>query len=237
MLAVAAEQTSLESDLISGKGASTIITFRGRPGLGKTLLAEAMSEKCNTPLYKVEADMLGATAESVEAGLSRVLYIAQRFGAMVMIDEANAYVHERDTNHAQTAIVGVFLRKLEYFRGILFLATNQTKADEHFDIDEAILSRCVAVIDFAMPTREEAKEIWRVQAAQLGAKLEDSTIDALAEHFNLSGRSIRNLLRLSKAMSTYRNGGDEDVPITARLVKHCYKSSAKLRFEGVRNAN
>lgn len=236
LLASSAENTSLESDVIAGKGASTIITFRGRPGLGKTLLAEAMAETCNVPLYKVEADVLGTTPDSVEEGLSRVLYIAQRFGAMVMIDEANAYVHERDTNHEQTAIVGVFLRKLEYFRGVLFLATNQTKANQQFDIDEAILSRCVAVIDFDMPTPAEAAQIWIVQCRQQGIVVTKDTVRELAQKYNLSGRSIRNLLRLTKAHMLLKNEGDETIPLAVEDVDFCYDVSARLKHEGLRNA-
>lgn len=234
LLASSAESTSLDSDVISGKGASTIITFRGRPGLGKTLLAEAMAETCNIPLYKVEADVLGTTSDSVEEGLSRVLYIAQRFGAMVMIDEANAYVHERDTNHEQTAIVGVFLRKLEYFRGVLFLATNQTKANQQFDIDEAILSRCVAVIDFDMPTPAEAAQIWIVQCRQQGIAVSKETVRELAQKYNLSGRSIRNVLRLTRAHILLKNDGDETVPLAVEDVDFCYDVSARLKHEGLR---
>ena len=37
------------------------------------------------------------------------------------------------------AVVGVFLRVLEYFNGLLFLTTNRID-----DIDEAIVSRCIA---------------------------------------------------------------------------------------------
>ena len=234
LLASSAENTSLDSDVISGKGASTIITFRGRPGLGKTLLAEAMAETCNVPLYKVEADVLGTTSDSVEEGLSRVLYIAQRFGAMVMIDEANAYVHERDTNHEQTAIVGVFLRKLEYFRGVLFLATNQTKANQQFDIDEAILSRCVAVIDFDLPPPAEAAQIWIVQCRQQGIVVSKETVRELAQKYNLSGRSIRNVLRLTRAHMLLKNEGDETVPLEVEDVDFCYDVSARLKHEGLR---
>ncbi len=41
------------------------------------------------------------------------------------------------------AVVGVFLRVLEYFNGLLFLTTNRID-----DIDEAIVSRCIALIKF-----------------------------------------------------------------------------------------
>jgi AAA+ superfamily predicted ATPase len=155
---------------------------------------------------------------------------------MVMIDEANAYVHERDTNHEQTAIVGVFLRKLEYFRGVLFLATNQTKANQQFDIDEAILSRCVAVIDFDMPTPAEAAQIWIVQCRQQGIVVTKETVRELAQKYNLSGRSIRNLLRLTKAHMLLKNEGDETIPLAVEDVDFCYDVSARLKHEGLRNA-
>ena len=44
------------------------------------------------------------------------------------------------------AVVGVFLRVLEYFNGLLFLTTNRVD-----DIDEAIVSRCIALIRYHAP--------------------------------------------------------------------------------------
>ena len=41
-----------------------------------------------------------------------------------LIDEADVYIKRRDDNMTMNAVVGVFLRVLEYFNGLLFLTTS-----------------------------------------------------------------------------------------------------------------
>ena len=43
----------------------------------------------------------------------------------MLIDEADVYIKRRDDNITMNAVVGVFLRVLEYFNGLLFLTTNR----------------------------------------------------------------------------------------------------------------
>lgn len=220
------------SDIVEGKGNSTVICAIGDPGLGKTLLAEVMSEQCKRPLYKIEADQLGENASALETNLSLILDRAQRWNCMVMIDEANAYVHERGTDHKQNGIVGVFLRKLEYFRGILVLTTNQTTSTGNsFDIDPAILSRCSAVFTFELPKKREAAEIWMIQARILGIELATETIQYLVLNYSLSGRSIRNLLKLASSWAEHR--GEE---LSTAHFDKAVKFLPKTRNEAVREA-
>ena len=76
------------------------------------------------------------------------------------------------------AVVGVFLRVLEYFNGLLFLTTNRID-----DIDEAIVSRCIALIRFHSPDAEARKRIWGVMSEQFALGLDDALIDTLVELF------------------------------------------------------
>lgn len=190
-------------DVIENKSQATIVACIGDPGLGKTLMAEVMAEACEKPLYKTQAAQLGLDPTSLEANLYRILRRAERWGAVVMIDEANAYIHERGHDIKQNAVVGVFLRLLEYFRGTLILTTNQTrdslKDDSSFDIDDAILSRCQAVFKFELPDHDLSARLWKLQAELMKLELSEKMIQRLVARYRLSGRSIRNLLRLSSA--------------------------------------
>lgn len=192
-------------DVIEDKSQSTIITCIGDPGVGKTLTAEVIAEACKKPLYKVPADQLGANAEELERTLTTILRRAERWDCVLMIDEANAYVHARGADIEQNAIVGVFLRRLEYFKGILFLTTNQTNDEGGFDIDDAILSRSAAVIRMTIPTGELAFRIWKVQAKLFNSSLPDDLVNKLVQTYKISGRSIRNLLKLSLRWSRNKN--------------------------------
>lgn len=199
-----ASEADEAEDIVEGKSQGKMITCVGDPGLGKTLLAEVLSEAIEKPLYKIQAAQLGLDPETLETKLRVLLHRAERWDCVLMIDEANAYIHDRGIDVTQNAIVGVFLRLLEYFRGTIILTTNQTNADgTDMDIDDAILSRSSAVIHFELPTEEEAVRIWKVQKKLLKAELSDETINKAVKHFRYSGRSIRQLIRLAWGLAKF----------------------------------
>jgi SpoVK/Ycf46/Vps4 family AAA+-type ATPase len=128
----------------------------------------------------------------MEKVLKETLIRAQRWGAVMLIDEADVYIKRRNDNLASNAVVGVFLRVLEYFNGLLFLTTNRVD-----DIDEAIISRCIAMIKYHAPNTADRRKIWRVMTEQFALPLDMALIDQLAELFpNATGRDIKGLTKL-----------------------------------------
>lgn len=184
-------------DIVAGKGGGTIVLCCGSPGTGKTLTAEVYAEAMQRPLYSVQASQLGVTPEDLEGELMKVLARGKRWDAVMLLDEADVYVHERGDDLTQNAIVGVFLRVLEYHASVLFLTTNRAEL-----VDDAIASRCTARIDYAAPSPEDQRKIWRILADTSGIELDDATIKTTAEkHPGLSGRDLKNLLKLARLMS------------------------------------
>ena len=111
---------------------------------------------------------------------------AQRWGAVMLIDEADVYIRRRGNDIDHNAVVASFLRTLEYFHGLLFLTTNRVE-----DVDDAIASRCIATIRYVMPGTNEARQIWNVLSKQFEFSLEDELVDELVSHFkNISGRDV-----------------------------------------------
>lgn len=186
-------------DIVKGKTGGKIVISTGPPGTGKTLTAEVFSERVKRPLYCVQCSQLGTDEEALEKELRTVLGRAERWKAILLIDEADVYVHSRGNDIQQNAIVGVFLRILEYYRGILFLTSNRETV-----IDDAIMSRATAWLHYDLPGVDAASRIWLVLATQYGVKLDPVQIKALAsEKFPaVSGRSIKNLLKLAKMFAT-----------------------------------
>ncbi|KAI4103533.1 MAG: hypothetical protein L6R37_003750 [Teloschistes peruensis] len=107
-------------DFVEGKGQGLITLLHGPPGVGKTLTVEGLSEYLERPLYTISAGELGQDAKK----------------AILLLDEADVFVQSRSSNNPHNALVSVFLRTLEYYRGIMILTTNRVK-----DIDDAIQSR------------------------------------------------------------------------------------------------
>lgn len=66
------------------------------------------------PLYTVSAGDLGTSASALEAKLSRIFDLSARWGAVLLIDEADVFLEERSLHDLErNAMVAVFLRQLE----------------------------------------------------------------------------------------------------------------------------
>ena len=199
-------------DFVAGKSGGTTILCQGAPGLGKTLTAEVYSEVVGKPLYRVHSGQLGTTAASVGATLSNILQRATRWDAILLLDEADVYIRRRDNDLEHNAIVAEFLRTLEYFNGLLFMTTNRID-----DVDDAILSRCIAKIHYETPPRPDAIRLWKLLGEQLCADLNDDLIEALTTAYpQSSGRDIKELLKL-----TTRYCRAKEIPLSEEAFRIC----------------
>ena len=191
-----AEMDILMDDIIAGKSGGTTVLCAGPPGVGKTLTAEVYSEIIKRPLYRVHSGQLGLNVAAMETVLKDTLTRAQRWGAVMLIDEADVYIKRRDDDITMNAVVGVFLRVLEYFNGLLFLTTNRID-----DIDEAIVSRCIALIKFYPPDGKARRKIWTVMTEQFGLAVEPPLLDQLTRHSR--PRAARDIKGLAKLVAKY----------------------------------
>lgn len=108
------ESANTFQDVVSGKGQSVNILSGGKPGVGKTLTAEVLAEYKERPLYSVQCSQLGIDPETIENNLVVILQRANRWNAVLLLDEADVYITKRGSSLQHNAIVGVFLRILEY---------------------------------------------------------------------------------------------------------------------------
>ncbi len=196
-----AEMDVLMDDIVAGKSGGTTVLCAGPPGVGKTLTAEVYSEIVRRPLYRVHSGQLGLNVAAMETALKEALLRAQRWGAVMLIDEADVYIKRRQDDMTMNAVVGVFLRVLEYFNGLLFMTTNRID-----DIDEAIVSRCIAMIRFHSPDEEARRRIWGVMSEQFELNLSDALIGRLVTIYpQTSGRDIKGLAKLVSKYCRHRD--------------------------------
>lgn len=179
-------------DIVAGKSGGIIILASGKAGLGKTLTAEAYSELMEKPLYCIQSSQLGVNVDDIEKRLNKILYRAEKWGAVLLIDEADTYIGERGSDIVQNCIVGIFLRLLEYFNGVLFLTTNRYEV-----IDDAIMSRVTAHIRYEYPDKSESGLIWNVLCKNFGIEIDNKCFEEIfAKYETFSGRDVRNFLKM-----------------------------------------
>lgn len=192
-----ANTSSTLADVIQGKGAGNLVLCKGVPGVGKTLTAEIVAETLKRPMYTVDASsILGGG--SVRAAMARAFDRVRRWDGVLLLDEADVVIGQRGNDLNRNKVTAELLRALESFERLAFLTTNRPD-----DVDDAILSRCVAIIEYKAPQGAAATRVWHI----LGEQLEEGFVgEALAqeasEYFDgMAPRDIRQLLRLSYQIS------------------------------------
>ncbi|KAI1328446.1 hypothetical protein F5Y16DRAFT_419887 [Xylariaceae sp. FL0255] len=197
----AANKTAFD-DIIEGKGLGIVMLLAGNPGTGKTLTAEAVADKVKKPLYMLSAGELGKDASSVEKRLNEVLDLTEKWGAVLLFDECDVFIQERSKiDLAHNEIVAVFLRMLEYYRGILFMTSN--RADT---IDRAFKSRIHLTLQYPDLGKDAKSHIWRqfTRKSQSDTNLTDEDISSLAK-LPLNGRQIKNVVKISTLLAGQEN--------------------------------
>ncbi|KAF2964076.1 hypothetical protein GQX73_g9503 [Xylaria multiplex] len=193
-------------DYIQNKGKGLIFLLHGPPGVGKTLTAESIADHAQRPLFTI-------TSNHIMDDLSRLLTLASSWGAVVLIDEADVFMQERNLSDLdRNELISTLLRILEYFEGIMFLTTNRVEV-----IDSAFQSRIHLSIAYPPLSVDTRKELWRDWITRADS---DSEPDWLTESYlnelanrDLNGREIKNVMKIAHALahSEKRRIHDTDV--------------------------
>lgn len=182
-----------------------------------TLTAETVAELLHRPLYTISVGELGTDPDQLEERLRVILDVATMWNAVLLLDEADIFLEARNEEDiVRNAMVGVFLRLLEYHQGVLFLTTNRVR-----NIDQAFFSRISVALKFddAGPTKRA--KIW--QNLLDAARIENVDVARLSA-FDINGRQIKNSIRLAQTLAR-----SENVPVTADHIERTINLS--LRFQ------
>ncbi|KAF3010481.1 hypothetical protein E8E14_006327 [Neopestalotiopsis sp. 37M] len=183
--------------------------------------AKCIAEYTGKALLSLTSGDLGTDDQSVEKALNRWFTLAEAWGAVMLIDEADIYLERRQiTDLKRNSLVSVFLRSIEYYRGILFLTTNRVGT-----FDDAFMSRIHVVIAYADLGNTERKTIWKQFFDKLTKDRQDITITRRAKAYvldefemdkvNYNGREIRNAFQTAVALADYeaQNEGNGNEPV------------------------
>jgi SpoVK/Ycf46/Vps4 family AAA+-type ATPase len=179
-----------EAVLRRGLGVSAL--FAGGSGTGKTLAAEVLAGELGLDLFVIDlSQVVSKYIGETEKNLRRVFDAAERGGALLLFDEADALFGKRSEvkdSHDRYANIEVsyLLMRMEAYRGLAILTTNLKKA-----LDSAFLRRLRFVVDFPFPGVPERAEIWR-RVIPPGTPTANLDMSRLAQ-LTVAGGSIRNV--------------------------------------------
>ena len=192
------------SNLIEGKGQNLIFLLHGPPGVGKTLTAEATSEYLEKPLYHINIGDLDLNPSALEVNLDDIDKICKHWKALLLIDEADIFLEERNySDIGRNTIVSLFLKFLEYSKNIIFLTTNRLST-----IDLAVKSRISLIITYPKLEKDNRSDIWNKLLSKVNIKDKSKLIKRLSNK-ELNGREIGNLLDIVVTIVKSKNENDE----------------------------
>lgn len=196
------------NDFVKNKGEGRIFLLHGSPGVGKTCTAECVAELTGRPLISLTSGDLSVDSYNIEANLSYFLELGQRYGALVLLDEADVYLERRRSKDiSRNGLVSVFLRALEYYRGVLFLTTNRVQS-----FDGAFLSRIHVALHYKTLRDEDRERIWTQNFDRLQRDSNGLVHTSVAardfvwtsrevRRLKWNGREIRNAMQTALALA------------------------------------
>ncbi|QRW10368.1 AAA family ATPase [Ceratobasidium sp. AG-Ba] len=198
-------------DLVQGKGAGMVMVLHGKPGTGKTLTAEAISEHLKCPLYIVSSGELGIQADQLERQLSDILEMAATWNAVVLIDEADVFLEARNTHDLQrNSLVSVFLRLLEYHTGVLILTTNRIQT-----FDTAFVSRFSIALNYPDLDQTSRLLIWKEFLTRASVRIGEIEDNATSQPMFIAYKDIVTL---------------SEKPFNGRVIKQLVRGAQALAF-------
>lgn len=107
----------VQIDLVRGKGRGLIILLHGPPGTGKTSTAETIASFTGRALYAITVGDLGTTVDNVEKRLRYHTELAEKWGCVLLLDEADIFLRSRGWDDmSRNALVSGTALPLQNFR-------------------------------------------------------------------------------------------------------------------------
>jgi SpoVK/Ycf46/Vps4 family AAA+-type ATPase len=191
--------------------------FAGESGTGKTMAAEVLANDLHLNLYRIDLSaVVNKYIGETEKNLRRVFDSAERGGAILFFDEADALFGKRSEvkdSHDRYANIEInyLLQRMEAFSGLAILATNMKSA-----LDTAFMRRLRFIVNLPFPSAKERKLIWQ-KALPPQTPTKDLDFDRLARLI-ISGGNIHSIA-LNAAFMAAQNGQTVTMPILLAAVR------------------
>ncbi len=231
-------EQSLQEPELFGKWAPRNVLFHGPPGTGKTMLAKALANKANVPLFPIKATQLIGEYVGDAARQIHQLYedAEDTKPCIIFIDELDAVALDRRFQEIRgdvSEVVNALLTEMDGINehmGICTIGvTNRIET-----LDSAIRSRFEEEIEFTLPDTEERYDIISLNLKDFPLPVKDTNIKELADiTAGLSGRDlVEKVMKTTLHEAIIENRehvtGNDLIKVAQRIMK---KDSGKCPAE------
>jgi AAA+ superfamily predicted ATPase len=175
-----------------GRGVTAL--FSGQSGTGKTMAAMGIARRLNIQVLRLDLSrVVSKYIGDTEKNIDRVFTDAQRSGAAILIDEADALLGKRsevkDAHDRYANIeVAYLLQRMEAYEGLAILTTNMRK-----NLDPAFIRRLRFIVEFPRPDAAAREKIWRLCLPEESHDIHEVEFRQLARRLELTGGQIRQI--------------------------------------------
>jgi hypothetical protein len=206
----------------SSRGLGISALFAGESGTGKTMAAEVLARELDMDVYRIDLSaVVSKYIGETEKNLKQVFDAAEESGSVLLFDEADALFGKRSEvkdSHDRYANIEVsyLLQRMEVYRGLAILTTNQKAA-----LDHAFRRRLRFIVEFPFPNLGQREAIWR-RIFPAETPLDEIDYASLAR-LNAPGGVIRNIALNAAFLAAAENG-----PVAMRhLLRAAYTEAGK----------
>ncbi len=197
------------------------LCFYGAPGTGKTALAHYIAREIELPLMVRRAsDIISPYVGETEQKIALMFKQAKQDGAMLLLDEADSFLSERQSAKSSWEVTAVneMLTQMERFEGLFICSTNLMQR-----LDAASLRRFALKIRFDYLKPEQRWRLFFDQAKKFPSSREAEYRSSLNQLNNLTPGDFATIRRQAKLLN---------FPLTAdellkRLQQECKTKSSR----------
>jgi SpoVK/Ycf46/Vps4 family AAA+-type ATPase len=209
------ELSLLVSQLKRAPNSAGALCFYGAPGTGKTALAHYIAREIELPLMVRRAsDIISPYVGATEQQIARMFKQARQDGAMLLLDEADSFLSERQSarNSWEVTAVNEMLTQMENHTGLFICSTNLIQR-----LDAASLRRFALKIKFDYLKPDQRWQLFLSQAKKMPRSREAGYRSELNQLSNLTPGDFATIRRQAKLLN---------IPLTAdellkRLQQEC----------------
>lgn len=211
-----------------------VLNFFGKPGTGKSMMAEAIGNYLNKKVMKVnyselESKYVGETPKNI----TNVFREASKNNAILIFDEADSFLGRRLTNINQSSDYGVnitrsvMLMELEKFDGIVIFTTNLIN-----NYDSAFKRRILSSIEFSLPDFDGRLFLWKKMTTNVPLADDVNLIELATKYEGITGADIKDIM-IYAAIKALREKGENaevsfvDIQAGYTLIHNRYKDDKK----------